>query len=181
MDQRSGKVRPFAFRPCFIDPFQGTVAARFAVTDLKAKTGAILYDVGSDYGQWLAKYFEEAFVAKGGKIVAKEAFRSEELDYRAQLGKMKGLNPDVIFIPTSQKGRDGREHSPGSVASTPSRSERQAGEPRPDRPRRQRDRLRILRESPDLPTGQQDFRREYKAPSTRIRLQNPVMAQDPFS
>ncbi|MDD2453498.1 MAG: ABC transporter substrate-binding protein, partial [Synergistaceae bacterium] len=28
IDQRSGKVRPYAFRPCFIDPFQGTVAAR---------------------------------------------------------------------------------------------------------------------------------------------------------
>ena len=103
MDQRSGKVRPYAFRPCFIDPFQGTVAARFAVTDLKATKGAILYDVGSDYGQWLAKYFEEAFVEKGGKIVAKEAFRTDELDYRAQLGKMKDLAPDVIFIPTSQK------------------------------------------------------------------------------
>ena len=103
MDQRTGKVRPYAFRPCFIDPFQGTVAARFAVTDLKATKGAILYDVGSDYGQWLAKYFEEAFVAKGGKIVAKEAFRTDELDYRAQLGKMKDLAPDVIFIPTSQK------------------------------------------------------------------------------
>ncbi len=103
MDQRSGKVRPYAFRPCFIDPFQGTVAARFAVTDLKAKKGAILYDVGSDYGQWLAKYFEDAFTEKGGKIVAKEAFRTDELDYRAQLGKMKDLAPDVIFIPTSQK------------------------------------------------------------------------------
>ena len=103
IDQRSNKVRPFAFRPCFIDPFQGTVAARFAVTDLGAKKGAILYDVGSDYGQWLARYFEEAFVAKGGEIVAKEAFRTEELDYRAQLGKMKDLAPDVIFIPTSQK------------------------------------------------------------------------------
>ena len=103
IDQRSGKVRPFAFRPCFIDPFQGTVAARFAVTDLGAKKGAILYDVGSDYGQWLAKYFEEAFVEKGGAIVAKEAFRTDELDYRAQLGKMKDLAPDVIFIPTSQK------------------------------------------------------------------------------
>ncbi len=103
MDQRSGKVRPYAFRPCFIDPFQGTVAARFAVTDLKATKGAILYDVGSDYGQWLAKYFEEAFTEKGGKIVAKEAFRTDELDYRAQLGKMKDLAPDVIFIPTSQK------------------------------------------------------------------------------
>ncbi len=103
IDQRSGKVRPYAFRPCFIDPFQGTVAARFAVTDLGAKKGAILYDVGSDYGQWLAKYFEEAFVEKGGTIVAKEAFRTDELDYRAQLGKIKELTPDVIFIPTSQK------------------------------------------------------------------------------
>lgn len=103
IDQRTGKVRPYAFRPCFIDPFQGTVAARFAVTDLGAKKGAILYDVGSDYGQWLARYFEEAFAAKGGEIVAREAFRTEELDYRAQLGKMKELNPDVIFIPTSQK------------------------------------------------------------------------------
>lgn len=103
IDQRSGKVRPFAFRPCFIDPFQGTVAARFAVTDLGAKKGAILYDVGSDYGQWLAKYFEEAFVEKGGTVVAKEAFRTDELDYRAQLGKIKELTPDVIFIPTSQK------------------------------------------------------------------------------
>jgi len=103
IDQKTDKVRPSAFRPCFIDPFQGTVAARFAITDLGAKKGAILYDVGSDYGQWLAKYFEEAFVAKGGVIVAKEAFRSEELDYRAQLGKMKDLLPDVIFIPTRQK------------------------------------------------------------------------------
>lgn len=103
IDQRTEKVRPFAFRPCFIDPFQGTVAARFAITDLGARKGAILYDVGSDYGQWLARYFEEAFTANGGAIVAKEAFRTDELDYRAQLGKIKDLEPDVIFIPTSQK------------------------------------------------------------------------------
>lgn len=103
IDQKTDKVRQFAFRPCFIDPFQGTVAARFAITDLGATKGAILYDVGSDYGQWLAKYFEEAFIEKGGAIVAKEAFRTDELDYRAQLGKIKDLEPDVIFIPTSQK------------------------------------------------------------------------------
>ena len=103
VDQKTEKVRPFAFRPCFIDPFQGTVAARFAADKLGAKKAALLYDVGSDYGQWLSKYFEEAFAAKGGEVVAKEAFRSEELDYRAQLGKIKELNPDVLFIPTSQK------------------------------------------------------------------------------
>ncbi|MDR1875672.1 MAG: ABC transporter substrate-binding protein [Synergistaceae bacterium] len=103
VDQRTNAVRPYAFRPCFIDPFQGTVAARFAVDRLSAKKAAILYDVGSDYGQWLSKYFEDAFVARGGAVVAKEAFRSEELDYRAQLGKIKELAPDVLFIPTPQK------------------------------------------------------------------------------
>jgi branched-chain amino acid transport system substrate-binding protein len=103
VDQKTEKVRPYAFRPCFIDPFQGTVAARFAIDRLGAKKAAILYDVGSDYGQWLSKYFEDAFTARGGEVAAKEAFRSEELDYRAQLGKIKELAPDVFFIPTSQK------------------------------------------------------------------------------
>jgi branched-chain amino acid transport system substrate-binding protein len=103
VDQKSGALRPYAFRPCFIDPFQGTVAARFAIDRLSAKRAAILYDVGSDYGQWLSNYFEEAFKARGGEIVTREAFRSEELDYRAQLGKIKELAPDVIFIPTTQK------------------------------------------------------------------------------
>ncbi|MDR3321644.1 MAG: ABC transporter substrate-binding protein [Synergistaceae bacterium] len=103
VDQKTNKTRPYAFRPCFIDPFQGTVAARFAADRLNAKRAAALYDVGSDYGQWLTRYFEEAFIARGGTLLAKEAFRSEELDYRAQLGKIKELNVDVIFIPTSQK------------------------------------------------------------------------------
>ncbi|MDR1944033.1 MAG: ABC transporter substrate-binding protein [Synergistaceae bacterium] len=103
IDQKTEQLRPYAFRPCFIDPFQGTVAARFSVDRLNAKKASILYDVGSDYSQWLSNYFEEAFKARGGEVVAKEAFRSEELDYRAQLGKMKELAPDVIFIPANQK------------------------------------------------------------------------------
>ena len=76
IDQRTEQVAPFAFRPCFIDPFQGTVAARFAVDRLGAKTAAILHDVGSDYGQWLSRYFDEAFTARGGEVVTREAFRS---------------------------------------------------------------------------------------------------------
>ncbi len=98
-----GKVVPYTFRVCFIDPFQGTVAAQFALKDLKAKTAAILYDVGDDYSQFLGKYFVETFTKGGGKITANEAFRSGELDFRAQLGKIKTGKPDVIFIPTMQK------------------------------------------------------------------------------
>ncbi|MDR1509296.1 MAG: ABC transporter substrate-binding protein [Synergistaceae bacterium] len=103
VDQKTNKTKTYAFRPCFIDPFQGTVAARFAFDRLNAKTAAALYDVGSDFSQWVTTYFEEAFTSRGGQMPAKEAFRSEELDYRAQLGKIKELNPDVIFIPADQK------------------------------------------------------------------------------
>ena len=100
---KDGVVRPHTFRVCFIDPFQGTVAAQFASTELGAKTAAVLYDVGSDYSSWLAQYFIEAFEKIGGTIVGKEAFRTGELDYRAMLGKLKEQNPDVMFIPTAQK------------------------------------------------------------------------------
>jgi len=100
---KNDKVLAYAFRTCFIDPFQGTVAAQFAATQLKAKKAAILYDVGSDYSSWLGKYFSEAFTKTGGQIVVNEAFRSGELDYRGILGKVKEQNPDVLFIPTMQK------------------------------------------------------------------------------
>jgi branched-chain amino acid transport system substrate-binding protein len=103
VDDKTKQVRKYSFRTCFIDPFQGTVAAQFAVKELKAKTAAVVYDVGSDYSSWLGKYFIEEFTKQGGKVVNNEAFRSGELDFRAILGKVKQANPDVIFIPTMQK------------------------------------------------------------------------------
>lgn len=98
-----GSVVPYTFRVCFIDPFQGTVAGQFAIKDLGAKTAAVLYDVGDEYSQYLGQYFVEAFEKGGGTIVANEAFRSGELDFRAQLGKIKDGNPDVLFAPTMNK------------------------------------------------------------------------------
>ncbi|HZW02686.1 MAG TPA: ABC transporter substrate-binding protein, partial [Anaerolineaceae bacterium] len=98
-----GSVVPYTFRACFIDPFQGTVAGQFALRELGAKTAATLYDIGDEYSQYLSRYFVDAFTAGGGTVVASEAFRTGELDFRAQLGKIKEENPDVIFIPTMQK------------------------------------------------------------------------------
>ena len=103
VDDKTGQVRHTAFRMCFIDPFQGTVAAQFAAKTLKLKTAAIIYDVGSDYASWLGKYFTEEFTKQGCKVVANEAFRSGELDFRAILGKIKGTNPELVFIPGQQK------------------------------------------------------------------------------
>jgi len=89
----------YVYRSCFIDPFQGTVIAKFASGDLKAKTAAILYDNGNDYSKGLAEFFEKSFVEAGGKIVAKETYATVDKDFKAQLTKIKPTNPDVILLP----------------------------------------------------------------------------------
>jgi branched-chain amino acid transport system substrate-binding protein len=94
-----GKVKPYNFRVCFIDPYQGAVAAGYAADVLKAKTAAVLYDVGDDYSQGLTQYFKETFEKKGGKIVSSEGFKSGDVDFRPQLTKIKATNPDIIFMP----------------------------------------------------------------------------------
>lgn len=95
----NGKVKDFAFRSCFIDPFQGQVMASFAQKTVKAKTAAIYIDSSSDYSKSLSQNFEEVFVKNGGTIVAKEAFLQKDQDFKAALTKIKALNPDVIYIP----------------------------------------------------------------------------------
>ncbi len=92
-------VGNYIFRACFIDPFQGYVAAKFATSNLKAKTAAALYDSGNDYNKGLAEVFRKEFEKMGGKIVAFESYASGTTDFNAQLVKIKNANPDVLFLP----------------------------------------------------------------------------------
>lgn len=94
-----GKVKEFAFRACFIDPFQGTVMANFAAKSMKVKTAAIYIDQSSDYAKGLAQSFEEGFIKAGGKVVSKEAYLQKDKDFKATLTKIKATNPDTIFVP----------------------------------------------------------------------------------
>jgi branched-chain amino acid transport system substrate-binding protein len=93
------KKGDFIFRVCFIDPFQGTVMAKFVTQNLHAKTAAILRDVKSDYSAGLAKYFTDTFTQLGGRVVAEEAYSSGDTDFKPQLTSVKGKKPDVVFIP----------------------------------------------------------------------------------
>ncbi|TWD99560.1 amino acid/amide ABC transporter substrate-binding protein (HAAT family) [Neobacillus bataviensis] len=96
---KDGKLNDFVFRTCFIDPFQGTVAANFATNDLKAKSAAVLIDSSSDYSKGLAASFKKAFKANGGKIVAEEAYVAKDTDFHATLTRIKAANPDYVFLP----------------------------------------------------------------------------------
>jgi branched-chain amino acid transport system substrate-binding protein len=99
VDPRTGQVKPFTFRVCFIDPFQGTVMAKFAHDNLNLTRVAILRDVKQDYSTGLAQYFEQEFARLGGTIVVNEAYQGGDTDFRAQLTSIKNANPEAIFIP----------------------------------------------------------------------------------
>ncbi len=94
-----GNTKPYNFRVCFIDPYQGAVAAGYAFEELGFTKAAILYDVADEYSQGLTEFFEKTFVELGGEIVAKEAFKFGDVDFRPQLSKVKEAQPEVIFMP----------------------------------------------------------------------------------
>ncbi len=96
---KNGATKPTIFRACFIDPFQGTVAAKFALNTLKAKTAAVLLDQGNDYVRGLAEFFRDAFEKGGGTIVVWETYTGEDQDFSAILTKVKEANPDVLYLP----------------------------------------------------------------------------------
>ncbi len=96
---KDGKVKDYIFRACFIDPFQGTVGAKFALDTLKAKNAFIMLDQANDYVKGLAEFFEKAFTAGGGKIVGKETYTAKDTDFSAILAKVAAAKPDVVYLP----------------------------------------------------------------------------------
>jgi branched-chain amino acid transport system substrate-binding protein len=93
------KTRPFVFRVCFIDPFQGTVMAKFAREKLKITKVAILRDVGNDYSVGLADFFAKNFQALGGQIIGDQSYKAGDQDFKAQLTAIKGKKPEAIYVP----------------------------------------------------------------------------------
>ena len=95
----NGKVQPYVFRSCFIDPQQGDVMAAFAKDNLKAKTAVVYVDSSSDYSKSLGQVFKEKFEAAGGKVLMEEAFLQKDQDFKATLTKLMTANADVMFVP----------------------------------------------------------------------------------
>lgn len=92
------EVGDYIFRVCFIDPFQGTVMAKFAL-DKGFKNVAVLTDVKQDYSVGLSEFFVKHLTANGGKVVKDQKYSSGDKDFKAQLTSIKAARPDAIFVP----------------------------------------------------------------------------------
>jgi branched-chain amino acid transport system substrate-binding protein len=93
--------RPYVFRGCFLDPFQGPVAANFATDELGAKKAAVIYDIAADYSKGLAEFFKQAFekIHGPGSVVAFESFTTGDKDFSAQMTNIVMSGADVLFVP----------------------------------------------------------------------------------
>jgi branched-chain amino acid transport system substrate-binding protein len=97
----STKDRPYVFRGCFLDPFQGPVLANFITEEFKFTKAAVLYDVASDYPKGLAEFFKQAWekIHGAGSVVAFESFTTKDTDFSSQLSKISKSEAQVLFTP----------------------------------------------------------------------------------
>ncbi|MGD8286120.1 MAG: ABC transporter substrate-binding protein [Desulfobacterales bacterium] len=93
--------RPFVFRGCFLDPFQGPVVANFIKDEFGFTKAAVLYDVASDYPKGLAEFFKKAWedLNGSGSVVAFESFTTKDADFSSQLTKINNSGAEFLFTP----------------------------------------------------------------------------------
>ncbi|NLL37730.1 MAG: ABC transporter substrate-binding protein [Fretibacterium sp.] len=97
VDPNTGKVRPYMFRICYTDPYQGKVIADYLIKKCGAKKLAIIGDVGDPYSEGLTE-----FVTKRADELGVEnefwAFRGGDVDFRAQLTAAREWGADAVAL-----------------------------------------------------------------------------------
>ncbi len=89
---------PTAYRISLTDTAQAESLAKYAYEKLGKRRAAILY-TANDFGTGLMNDFATAFEELGGEVVASETyFEGQSKDFSPQLTKIKGTNPDLMFI-----------------------------------------------------------------------------------
>lgn len=87
------------FRICFLDPFQGSVMAKYA-WDQGIKTAYTLAELGNAYDLGLASSFKTAFEKLGGTVESGN-FPTNQADFTSYIAKAKSCGAQAIFAPTS--------------------------------------------------------------------------------
>ncbi len=98
--QKEATQYPGGFRVCFMDPDQGTYAARFIKENDVGKKIAVLYDKSSDYSVGVYENFKSEAKKLGLEIVETQAFTNQSnTDFSVQLQAVKSSGADLLFLP----------------------------------------------------------------------------------
>ena len=91
-------IGPSIFRDCFIDPYQGKMAALFAA-DQGATKAAIIYAKDDDYSNGLKDAFVENAEADGIEVVYTGECTTTDTDFTAQVSQAVASEADYLFYP----------------------------------------------------------------------------------
>ena len=90
-------ISDYFFRNWPSDVLEATALAEFAYSDLGLRRVSTAY-VNNDYGLGLKDEFARRFAELGGEVLAEESYEQGATDFRAQLAKIKGDNPDAVYL-----------------------------------------------------------------------------------
>ena len=91
-------IGPSIFRDCFIDPYQGKMAALFAA-DQGATKAAIIYAKDDVYSNGLKDAFVENAEADGIEVVYTGECTTTDTDFTAQVSQAVASGADYLFYP----------------------------------------------------------------------------------
>jgi len=92
---RAGKT--WAYRVVYRDDYQGEFLAKYVSEILELENIAVFYE-NNDYGIGLKEAFVNKAKELGLNIVGEEAYVSGASDFNPQLTRLRGRNPDGLFI-----------------------------------------------------------------------------------
>ena len=92
-------IGDYIFRTCFIDSFQAQAMAQFAFTELGARTAIVLEIINEEFSLTLSELFSNSYQQYGGKVILKESYENDAVDFANLLKKVKTLQPDVVYVP----------------------------------------------------------------------------------
>src|SRR5512145_98057 len=93
---------PYIFRTSFGQQMSMPKIANYVRDGLKAKTVAVVW-VNNDFGKGGRDTFMKEMAARNIKVVADVSTESGQVDFAADVVKLKGANADAIFVYTNEE------------------------------------------------------------------------------
>lgn len=98
--QLPNQIGNTVFLALFGDNVQAGAAAEYSLKTLKKSTAYLLIDKSAEYTNLLGKYFKDAYIHGGGKIVLEDTYKNGDKSFAAQITKIKAMKtkPSMMFV-----------------------------------------------------------------------------------